>query len=121
MLYQNDQGINNKLKDLYLSLASKDFVIVALTETWLSESVRNSEFSTDSYTFYCHDSDFAGESRGGGVLLVIRVQLTLLTYEYYSAKSYIISAKSKFCNSQIFLFCAYKHNIKEHIPASMNT
>ena len=49
------------------------FKLIALTETWLTDSVFNSELFPDCYNVIRRDRNFAttGRSRGGGVLLAI--------------------------------------------------
>ena len=46
---------------------SRDFHIVALTETWCHSNISNSEILPKGYTVYRNDRDY----RGGGVLLAV--------------------------------------------------
>lgn len=65
--------MNTKTHSFYNNtiIASPDIVLI--TETWLNDSVQNSELFTDVYNVIRRDRDFAavGRSRGGGVLIAI--------------------------------------------------
>ena len=50
---------------------SVDFQIVALTETWLTESIFNNEILPTGYNIYRQDRG----SRGGGVMLAVKDSL----------------------------------------------
>lgn len=81
--YQNVRGVRTKTQDLFLSALNENFDIIALTETWLTEGINNSELLDDRYIIFRHDRDTVGtgKSRGGGVLLAVhrRLQATQLT------------------------------------------
>lgn len=73
--YQNVRGLNSKTQLFYLSsVAASHLHLIALTETWLSDSVCNSElFDLSKYNVFRKDRDFSstGCRRGGGVLLAV--------------------------------------------------
>ena len=73
--YQNVRGLRTKTSEFYLSsISSCHFNAVALTETWLNQSIHNSElFDTSRYNIFRRDRNFAltGRKNGGGVLLAI--------------------------------------------------
>lgn len=78
LYYQNVGGIKSKLSDLKCSLFNIDVDIVALTETWLNDSVLSSEFSNQSLSIFRKDRDnkLTGKLDGGGVLLAIKSSYT---------------------------------------------
>ena len=62
----NAKSIVNKLNNYYVY--SMDFSIVALTETWLTDSIFNNEILPRDFSIYRKDR----RSIGGGVLLAAR-------------------------------------------------
>lgn len=76
VFYQNVQGLNTKLSVLHENILLNSFSVVALTETWISDNVLDSEIVDTRYQlFRCdRDSEVAGKERGGGVLLAVDVK-----------------------------------------------
>jgi hypothetical protein len=75
LYYQNVRGLNSKLQDIRLSSSSAPYDCIALSETWLSESVLDGEvLDLDAYNLFRCDRNFSecGNRRGGGVLLAVR-------------------------------------------------
>jgi hypothetical protein len=75
--YQNVRGLNTKLT---ISSCSYDFI--ALTETWLNDSVLDSELcNNNNYYTLRSDRDLTkmNLSRGGGVLLASRREFIFST------------------------------------------
>lgn len=73
------RGINSKLHDIYHESTCHSFAILAITETWLSNSVADGEiFDTNFYSVFRCDRDFENVNlvRGGGVCLGIESTLT---------------------------------------------
>ncbi|XP_077287785.1 uncharacterized protein LOC143912379 [Arctopsyche grandis] len=68
MLYQNVRGLNSKTVDCLSSVLVQHHDFIALTETWLNESVCDFEIFDDRYLVFRRDR----ASRGGGVLLAVR-------------------------------------------------
>jgi hypothetical protein len=69
------RGLNSKLQEIRLSSCSAPYDCIALSETWLSESVLNGEIlDLDAYNLFRCDRNFSacGNRRGGGVLLAVR-------------------------------------------------
>ena len=81
--YQNVRGLNTKLTDVYNSLASCHYDVVAFTETFLSETVQNSEISGPNYVIYRSDRKYSSLDceRGGGVLLAVDSNLRSHKYK----------------------------------------
>ena len=67
----NARSIVNKLNNFQSYVYSVDFQIVALTETWLTESIFNNEILPTGYNIYRQDCG----SRGGGVMLAVKDSL----------------------------------------------
>lgn len=73
--YQNVRGLNTKLKQFYVGASYSDYDLVAVTETWCGAAVSDTELiDANLYTVYRQDRNFSalGVSRGGGVLLAVR-------------------------------------------------
>ncbi len=78
----NAQSLRNKFTELKHFVATNDFDIICVTETWFDDDVSESEYTPDGYTpFYTHrdlsfyePGTYTEESRGG-VLLLIRSSL----------------------------------------------
>lgn len=71
--YQNVRGINSKLSTVKKNSSSREFNIMCLTETWLNNSVLDSEIIDPSYRVYRRDRDplTSQKTKGGGVLIAI--------------------------------------------------
>jgi hypothetical protein len=77
LYYQNARGLNSKLQDICLSSSSAPYDCIALSETWLFESVLEGELlDLDAYNLFRCDRNFSacGNSRRGGVLLAVRTE-----------------------------------------------
>ena len=71
MCLWNSRSIVNKLSHFYLFVYSSSLNVIALTETWLHDSVCDNEVLPSHYNIYRCDHS----SRGGGVLLAIHSYL----------------------------------------------
>ena len=71
VFYQNVRGLNSKTSDFYLSMTLHQYDVIALTETWLNDSVHNAELFDSRYTVFRRDRG----SRGGGVVIANRSAL----------------------------------------------
>ena len=60
---------NFKVDELHVYAAEKDLDIIGIAETWLNESILDSEIKLDGFTLYRKDPCKVKEGRGGGVLL----------------------------------------------------
>lgn len=71
LYYQNCRGLNTKLAEFYASVSDLSYDIVCVTESWLNDSVNNSECFPCNYNVIRCDRNFevTGRSRGGGVML----------------------------------------------------
>jgi len=64
----NARSIVNKLNNFQSYIYSLDLDIMAITETWLTDSIFNNEILPVDFTIYRKDHG----SRGGGVMLAVR-------------------------------------------------
>lgn len=72
--YQNVRGLRTKLSDVFNSILSSDYPIIAFSETWLCDSIYSSEVIDDRYNVYRRDRKNNNSSktvRGGGVLIAV--------------------------------------------------
>ena len=71
--YQNVRGLRTKTAALKQRLASCEYDIVVLTETWLRSDICNAEFSSGYSIFRCDRSESTSNfSRGGGVIVAVK-------------------------------------------------
>lgn len=77
--YQNARGLNTKVSELYNNVILNEFDIIGLSETWLTSETHNSELFPDTYqVFRCdRNMDSLGVTKGGGVLVAIRNDLSV--------------------------------------------
>ncbi|KAK0135719.1 hypothetical protein N1851_028396 [Merluccius polli] len=76
IIMSNVRSLRNKMDLLHarcrFERAFRDICIIALSETWLEESVSDSEVSLDNFTIIRSDrTRHSGKTRGGGVCLYI--------------------------------------------------
>ena len=64
----NIRSIVNKLNQFHSLIYSKDYNIIAITDTWLSDNILDQEIIPTDYTIYSKDRS----SRGGGVMLAVK-------------------------------------------------
>ena len=63
----NTRSIVNKLTKFHSLIYSKDYNIIAITETLLSDNLLNQEIIPTSYSVYSKDRS----SQGGGMMLTV--------------------------------------------------
>nr|CAH7754429.1 unnamed protein product [Callosobruchus chinensis] len=63
--------MNTKIDEFYAQVSLAEYDLYAITETWLTLNVNNSEFFSDQYTVICCERI---SSKGGGVLLAVSNQ-----------------------------------------------
>ena len=66
--YQNVRGLNTKTVECLSAVSAQEHDLIALTETWLDDSMSDAELFDDRYLVFRRDRG----SRGGGVLLAVR-------------------------------------------------
>lgn len=74
MYYQNVCGLRTKTSDFYRSVCLNSYDVIAITETWLLESISDSELFDGRYLVFRRDRDYkkTQQEKGGGVLLAVR-------------------------------------------------
>lgn len=104
------RGLNSKTKSFYLKSNACDYDVIALTETWLSPSVNDSElFSQDFIVFRCDRSALNSHKlTGGGVLIAVRKEyeaevVIVPNIESVEALCIKISVAKKY----LFICCVY--------------
>lgn len=80
-LLLNARSIMNKLEELELFASEEKFDILAITETWLTENIVNSEVSLEGYTMLRRDRKDPNKIRGGGVALYVKNEISMLERE----------------------------------------
>lgn len=113
--YQNVRGLNTKVTDFFNAVASSNFSFVAVTETWLSTHVSNTELFPGEYTVFRSDRKFSrlGLSRGGGALLAVRGDYKALPLDlsgslFVNLPSVdIVGAKVALQGKTLTLICVY--------------
>ena len=70
--------MRSKVANFYNTITQCEFDLVAISESWLTNDILNSELSTDIFTIYRKDRalESLGVTRGGGVLLAVRSSIT---------------------------------------------
>lgn len=71
--YQNVRGLNSKVVEFYnnVCITDNEYDAVALTETWITDSVYDSELFPEHFSiFRCRNR--SDNLRGGGVLLAVK-------------------------------------------------
>jgi ribonucleases P/MRP protein subunit RPP40 len=75
--YVNARSIMNKVDELQLYVEEEKPDIIGITETWVFEDVLDSEINIDGYTTLRKDRISGNKSRGGGVLLYIKNDISV--------------------------------------------
>lgn len=76
--YQNVRGLRSKTSDFLRNVRINSYDIICITESWLNESVFNSELFDDRYIVFRNDRNFqkTKQGKGGGVLIAINRELS---------------------------------------------
>ena len=74
----------NKLGELELCIMSEKPDILAITETWLTQNILDSELTFEGYSLIRRDRNDAVKQRGGGILLYIKNSLNAVEVTDYS-------------------------------------
>lgn len=110
IFYQNTRGLRSKLITFSHNIASCDFDLVCITETWLNNGVFTSELFSDNFSVFRRDREDSAskKSDGGGVLIAVRcgIQSTHHRELQSNAEDVWISITAK-NNKKIYLCCVY--------------
>ena len=65
--YKNIKGLRTKTKSFYSAVLTCEYDIIAITETWLNDSILHSELISHVYSVYRCDRKYAerSDTRGG--------------------------------------------------------
>lgn len=117
--YQNVRGLNSKLSSFYPAALSSEYQIIAITETWLSSNVNDSELFSDHYTVFRNDRDFQSVqlSKGGGVLLAFQSALNVQPIDFSQLHKIFPSINIVGCRCNINHFVFY--TVLIYLPPSL--
>ncbi|KAJ8954934.1 hypothetical protein NQ317_013376, partial [Molorchus minor] len=116
ILYQNTRGLRTKTNEILNSISQCDCSVIALTETWLDQSVHDSEIFPQNYNVYRADRNYSLTkcTRGGGVLIgvidrlkSVRMNLDTIAFTQVSQKIDILIVKIICDFNSIFLVNIY--------------
>lgn len=84
--YQNVRGLRTKTNFFFRNITLAEYDIVCLTETWLLPGIYDSELFDSRYNVYRCDRDYTsrGDQFGGGVLIAVRKDLSIYSFEVMS-------------------------------------
>ena len=74
MYYQNVRGLRTKITGFFGSVASEDFDVILLTETWLCSDIDSCDLFDYRYNVFRKDRDSSTSifNRGGGVAIAVK-------------------------------------------------
>ena len=75
-LYFNARSILNKFDEFLVVVAERTPDVIGVTESWARADVLNSELNIEGYVMFRVDRPNCEASRGGGVLLYVRENLS---------------------------------------------
>lgn len=87
--YQNVRGLRSKTLTFYRNICLNSYDVIILTETWIVDSIASSELFDDRYIVWRRDRDLdlTGQTRGGGVLIAIRRDITATLQPQYQSSA----------------------------------
>ena len=80
--------------------------VIAITETWLDDSVADSEVAISNYSV--HRLDRRNNRRGGGVALYLLDGLKYTRRKYLEEESETIWIQVQLCNTKFLIGCVYR-------------
>jgi hypothetical protein len=103
--YQNHRGLRTKLVNFNYNTSCLNYVFIAFTKTWLTNSFHNSEVGLSNYNVFRCDSSSQTSSfnRGGGVLVAVRkdVAFSRLISPNYSVEQLFVLFSHNFLNINV--------------------
>lgn len=77
LYYQNVRGLRTKCPDFYRNVSQSNHDVIVITETWLLDSIGNSELFDERYIVWRRNCDFqvTGQTKGGGVMIAVRMDI----------------------------------------------
>jgi hypothetical protein len=109
-LFINARSIMNnfKLEELKLYIQEYSIDIIGIAETWLTDSVSDSEIQIEHFSIFRKDRGVFKDGRGGGVLLYVKSSL----------ESYACDDLNKFKCESIWCSLKLKHNCELLVGAA---
>lgn len=106
IFYQNVRGLKTKLTELYTKSLCSNSSCICLTETWLDETVLDSELFCNNFIVYrCDRSVYNSEkSRGGGVLIAAEKSISSIkiTLKYSTVEMICVKLSSNGQSCYVF-------------------
>ena len=111
-MFINARSINSnfKLEELHALAIDNELDLIGIAETWLNDSILDSEISLSGFTVYRKDRFSVKHARGGGVLLYVRNSLLSVESNYLNT----LQNESVWCevhggsNSSVLVGVVYK-------------
>lgn len=106
LVYQNVRGLNTKLSSLYVDSFNFHHHIIIFTETWLTDTVLNSEIMCDNFQIFRRDRGI--NKKAGGVLIAVSniFQAESIVYDT-SSNIEFLAVVIKLNNKNIFVSVSY--------------
>lgn len=108
--YQNVRGLKTKLANIYNQISANNFDVIMLSETWLNNSVLNSEIcDSNRYTVFRRDREDPCKTQGGGVLIAVSRELNSKIQDSWhsSAEDLWVTVASADNKVKIHICCTY--------------
>ncbi|XP_055589302.1 uncharacterized protein LOC129741589 [Uranotaenia lowii] len=101
--------MRTKTNEFLLALATAEYDIVMITETWLKDDISNSELALTHNIYHCdRNSNNSHFRRGGGVLIAVRHGIDAVSVtgpDCDSLEQVIVRIKLQ--HRSVYLFCVY--------------
>ena len=108
--YQNVRGLRTKINNFHLVCSLSEYDVIALTETWLTPAILDSELFTSKFVVHRCDRSVSNSifGLGGGVLVAVNSKYTSEQINVpYTQHVEIIIVKSNICGQTIYFCCVY--------------
>ncbi len=100
----------DKLDEIRLLIDKFNYYVIAVTESWLDDSVENDQIDIDGFTVYRVDRN----RHGGGVLLYVSNLVNSSVFIEYSADAQLLWVKLHLCEGMFIFGVGY-------VPPGLNT
>lgn len=114
--YQNVRGLRSKTVNFQRNLLLSNYNIVVLTETWLTDGISDGELFDNRYVVWRRDRDYlsTGQSRGGGVLVATRSDMTVIPQPQFHSSAEDLWLTICFNRSRVRLHLCVVYLCKEN-------
>lgn len=112
IFYQNVRGLRTKTSTFYNSIAAAQHSIVAVTESWATPDIGDSELFPTNYTVNRTDRCVDGLSRGGGVMLATKGDIKAAALDLQQINKCvplinIVGSRLTFSDCVVYVFVLY--------------